>query len=54
MKSFVMPLLVFLVLGGLLCAGIVVLAAAKGMALFLVSLLVYCGLFAWYGCLNQH
>lgn len=52
--QFIAPLAVFLVLGALLVAGIVV-AATKGSAiLLLVAAAVFTGLFVKFGCLDHH
>ena len=51
--KFLVPLLVFIVLGGLIAAGIA-LAATKGSAvLLLAASAVFIGLFVKFGCLTH-
>jgi hypothetical protein len=51
--KFVAPLLVFVVLGTLITAGIV-LAATKGSAvLLLIAVAIFVGLFVKFGCLSH-
>ncbi len=52
--KFLLPLLIWIVMGAIIAAGIVIAVLGKGLWLMVLSLLGFVVMVAKYGCLTQH
>ena len=52
--KFVLPLLIWIVMGAIIAAGIVMAVVGKGLWLMILSILGFIVMAGKYGCLSQH